>query len=144
MRVLININIFMCLLVSSCGGVVGNIKKYEYNDIDSQTLKQAILNSYLNNPELIPEDSVGYGVGKDSSFYFNVDKNNTKYLFMCKIIESYADAGTELSLTSAVRVGEIMRLASNLSFWEKKEFKKIFEEEVISTIDKEVSLLSRK
>lgn len=142
MRKLFFISLITTLLVS-CGGVVGNIKQYEYKEIESQTLKRAITNAYLNNPELIPEDSVGYGVGKDSSFYFNVDKNNTKYLFMCKIIDSYAGVGTELSLTSAVKVGEIMKFASNLSFFEKRKFKKIFEEEVISKIDKEISLLTR-
>src|SRR5689334_12900072 len=139
--VLITILFSTCLL--SCGGVIGNIEKYRFDNVTVDSLKVAVNIVYLRNPEFRDFDSLKYqekkGIG-DGDYYCKIKENKQDYLFKYAFPEYPApnDTIVEIALTSAAVYGQDLKLARSISVVEKKKFRKMFEMYFISEVRKEL------
>ena len=132
---LLSLVTFLC----SCGGVVGSVEKYEFEDNTLEEIKRATNQVCKKHPELVKPESAPYGQnnGKDE-FYFLVHHEKKQYVLKCNIIPGFQDIGPEISLTSATKMGEIMKLASNMSYKEKRLYRTVFEKHILPKIKKEL------
>ena len=73
--------LYFSWLLVSCGGVVGNIGKYSFPDISSDSLKHAMNKVYREYPELIKTDTTLYGKNNGMDFYYIYHSNGYKYVF---------------------------------------------------------------
>ena len=128
------------IIFISCGGVIGNIEKYSFTNIDLDSLRGALNNVYIKYPELIKNDSTKYGINNNKNFYYVLNMGDKKIVFLCNIIvyPSPYEKNIELSLTSATVWGQIMRLAPEMGFFEKRKFRKLFEENILPKIKREL------
>src|SRR5206468_4159268 len=119
----------------SCGGVIGNIKKYSFPDIDSTTLNAALIEVYQKYPTLTKNSKL-YGRNNGIDFFYILDDNGNKCVFLCNIIvyPPPDDKGTDLTLTTATTWGKPMYLATKLGFWEKRKYEKLFEKNILPEI----------
>ncbi|MBS1511550.1 MAG: hypothetical protein JST86_11955 [Bacteroidetes bacterium] len=133
------------VILISCGGTIGNIQKYEFYNIDSGILENAISRVYKNHPDLIKKDSALYGKNEGNSFYFSLNYVSDTIIFLCNVIDYPSIKGKEvdLSLTSAARKDEIMKMATNMNFFEKKRYRKLFEDFVLPKIKNEIEIISK-
>jgi hypothetical protein len=132
-------------LVFSCGGVIGNIEKYRFDNVSTEELKAALNRVYAGHPDLIKSDTTMYGMNDGEDFYFKVKKDGTDYIFNCHVI-NYNDPNynaVDLSLTTATEWGEIMNLAPKMGFFEKRKYRKLFEETILPKIRGEVTNVSQ-
>jgi hypothetical protein len=129
------------LLLNSCGGVIGNIEKYPFPKISSDTLKKALNNIYTKYPELKKSDTTLYGNNNGEDFYYLISSGKQKIVFKCHAIASqqpYDEEETELSLTTAAIWGETMKLAPEMGFFEKRKYRSLFEESILPKIKAEL------
>ena len=124
------------LLFISCGGVIGNIDKYSFSNIDSATLKEALNKVYIKYPELSKLDSTKYGMNNGEDFYYLLNTEGHKTLFLCHVIvyPPPYDKEIDLSLTTATTWGETMNLAPKMGFFEKRRYRNLFEENILPKI----------
>lgn len=133
------------LLVCSCGGVIGNIEKYRFDNISTGDLETALNNVYKRHPDLLKKDTTMYGMNDGESFYFKLARDGTVYVFKCRVI-NYRNVNhhaVDLSLTSATEWGNIMNLAPKMGFFEKRKYRKLFEETILPKIKDELSTTSQ-
>ena len=128
--------LYFSWLLVSCGGVVGNIGKYSFPDISSDSLKHAMNKVYREYPELIKTDTTLYGKNNGMDFYYIYHSNGYKYVFLCNVIayQSPNDKEVELSLTAATKWGEIMKLSTKMRTKEKREYEQLFEKNILPKI----------
>lgn len=137
----VTIILFFIFFIYSCGGVIGNIEKYSLPNISSGKLKEALNKVYIKHPELIKSDTTMYGNNNGDEFYYVLtDNGGQKIIFECSAINSVwpNDKETELSLTSAAIWGETMKLAPKMSFFEKRKYRNLFEENILPKIKEEL------
>ena len=120
------------LLLYSCGGVVGNIEKYSFPNVNPDSLKAALNRVYNKYPELIKSDTTMYGKNNGDDFYYLLNNGKQKNVFQCNVIVYPApyDKEIDLSLTTAATWGETMQLAPKMGVLKKENtenyLKKIF------------------
>ena len=117
------------------GGVIGNIEKYPLNGVEPDSLKSALNKVYIKYPELIKTGSK-YGVNDGKDFYYILNTKDEKIVFLCNVVTYDYPSSNEmdLSLTSAVGWGQLMELAPNMSFFEKRKYRKLFEKNILTKI----------
>ena len=127
--------ILALLTLISCGGVIGNIEKYPFDNFSVSDLKAALNAVYLENPELKKTDTTMYGMNDGKNFYFMLDNGGERYVFVCNVVD-YHDPkyGIDLSLTTATKWGDVMELAPRMSFFEKRNYRKLFEENILPKV----------
>jgi hypothetical protein len=128
------------LLLYSCGGVVGNIEKYSFSDVNPDSLKAALNRIYIKYPELIKSDTTMYGKNNGDDFYYLLNNGKQKNVFQCNIIVYPApyDKEIDLSLTAATTWGKTMHLAAKMGFFEKRKYRKLFEKNILPIIKEEL------
>lgn len=126
---------FALLTLFSCGGVTGYIEKYPFDNVSVVDLKAALNNVYLKYPELEKTDTTKYGKNDGEEFYFTLDYEGEEYLFVCNVVD-YHDPkyGVDLSLTTATKWGHVMELAPRMGFFKKRNYRKIFEQNILPKI----------
>ena len=127
------------ILLFSCGGVIGNIEKYEFSNVNTETIINALNKVYTKYPEVIKSDTTKYGSNNGEDFYFLLNIEGQKIVFICNVI-AYPppyDKKTDLSLTSAAMWGRTMKLAPKMGFFEKRKYRKLFEENILPKIKEE-------
>jgi hypothetical protein len=122
------------LILLSCGGVVGNIKKYKLNNCTEKHIVLAINELYKYNPELIKNDTLLYGTNDDENYYFKLKHDKFTYIFNCHIVKEKNNVPIELSLTGATKYGDVMKLATELTFNEKILYIELFERKIFPKI----------
>jgi hypothetical protein len=135
--------IFLWVL-SSCGGVIGNIEKYEFPHNSAEELRMALEFVYLKHPEIQKTDTTMYGMNDGESFYFVLVDGDDRYVFECSVI-SYHDPRypIDLSLTTATKWGEVMELAPRMGFWKKRKYRNLFEDNILPKIREALSNASQ-
>ena len=123
--------------LDSCGGVIGNIQKYEFSTTQD-SLTRALNSVYKKYPSLIKNDTTLYGNNDGKDFYYIVNKNQSTIVFDCWIINYDTRTSIDLTLVTAADWGQTMELAPKMGFWEKRRFRLIFEEEVLPKIKAEL------
>src|SRR5688572_8275515 len=104
------------LFFCSCGGVIGHIEKYRFNNTSIASLKSAIERVYVKHPEHKDFDSnryfEGQGIG-DGDYYCTLTDNRQKYLFVYAFPQYPApnDTIVEIALTTAGVYGQDLPLA---------------------------------
>jgi len=133
--------LIVILFYSSCGGVAGNISKYSFAGVPPGILKDAMFRVYDKYPEVIKSDTTKYGNNDGEEFYYLTTDKQEKIVFKCHVIPPVPpyDTTTELSLTAAAVWGQTMKLAPDISFWEKWKFAKQFEEHILPQIKEMVN-----
>jgi hypothetical protein len=128
------------LLLYSCGGVIGNIEKYPFPGISKDSLMAAVNKVYSTYPELQKTDTSMYGVSNGNSFYFVLEHEEQRFVFSCSIITYPPPYNNEidLSLTTATTWGNRMKLAPNMGFFEKRKYRKLFEQFILPKIKQEL------
>ncbi len=140
---LLTIAAFLSILLCSCGGVIGSIEKYRFQNISLDSLKGGISKVYATHPELKDFDTLKYQQGLsigDGDYYCTATEKGTKYLFKYAFpkYDSPYDTIVEVSLSSAAPYGQGLNLASKLGFFEKRKYKKLFTQYFIEAVSKEV------
>jgi hypothetical protein len=131
----------LVVLLSSCGGVIGNIEKYEFSNVNVEIVKTALNKVYAKYPEVIKSDTTMYGNNNGEDFYFFINVEGQKIVFKCNVIAYPApyDKKTDLSLTTATIWGKTMKLAPEMGFFEKRKYRKLFEESILPKIKEEIN-----
>ena len=140
-KVSLSIILFVSIfLLYSCGGVVGNIEKYSFPNVNVDSLKEALNRVYIKYPELIKSDTTKYGKNDGDHFYYVLNDSEKRIVFECNVVVYPApyDKEIDLSLTSATTWGEIMNLAPEMGFFEKRKYRKLFEENILPKIKEEL------
>jgi hypothetical protein len=77
--------------------------------------------------------------GKD--FYFILNMESKRYVFNCHVINySGGNYGPiDLSLTTATEWGQVMNLAPNMGFMEKRRYRRLFEDNILTKIKDELN-----
>lgn len=123
-------------ILISCGGVVGTLKKYELKTTE-ENLELAIQNVYNQYPTFVKIDTVLYG-NDSNDFFFMLKDNDDTIVFRCNIIPPMAGIGTELSLTSATKYGDVLKVASKISYLNKMKYIRKFEKNILPKIKAEL------
>src|SRR5690554_4544492 len=126
--------LIILILFFSCGGVVGTIKKYEFKESTLQDLRSAVENVYKIDPNLRKPDTSLYGENRVNTYYFYLNDKRKMYILKCDLIDGLQGVGVEVSLTSGTEWGEVLELASNLSFIQKRKYKELFEKYILPKI----------
>jgi hypothetical protein len=128
------------LLLNSCGGVVGNIEKYTFPNVNPDSLKAVLNRVYIKYPELIKSETTMYGKNDGNDFYYLLNTKGQKYVFQCNVVVYPApyDKETDLSLTAATTWGETMELAPKMGFFKKRRYRKLFEKNILPKIKEEL------
>ena len=131
--------LFACL---SCGGIIsagvtGSIEKYEFTE-SADSLKAALNRVYKKYPNLIKTDTILYGKNNGEDYLYIVKDQQDTTVFICNVITYDNEKTIELSLTSAVTWGQGMKLAPRMGFWEKRRYRRIFEDKVLPKIKEEI------
>ncbi len=129
------------MIISGCGGVVGSIKKYNYN-ISPQKLKLAVENLYNEHPEWIPpNDSAKRTFGKyylpEHKEYLLYLTDDKKYLLNFAVLHENDSIQKEstLALLRGAEYGKILYLESNLTKKEKSNYIKLFQKVFIRELN---------
>jgi phage anti-repressor protein len=132
------------LIMAACGGVVGNIEKYRFPGYSMNEVKGAVQNVYRKKPEMRYLDTMKYKDKQktriDGDYYILIEDNNEKYLFVyCypALVPNY-DTTVEIALLTGANYGEDLNLAKDISFSEKRKYKKLFERYFIEEVRKEL------
>lgn len=133
-----NIYLFLLLVFLGCGGVVGNIERYKF-DISKNLLDSRVVELFIKFPELnIPDSSI---YKEDSIIKLcMIHDGNRKIVFGFCLLK-YNDNGiekndaSEIVLTHAGVYGDILKFDSDLSYFEKYSYKKLFRSQFIEKID---------
>jgi len=130
----------------SCGGVVGNIEKYPLNNVTYTAVIDALDRVYSKYPELQKTDTTKYGMNDGKNFYFFLDIDNKQFVFNCHVINySGGNYGSnDLSLTTATEWGQVMDLAPNMGFIEKRRYRRLFEDNILPRIRAELNAPQQK
>lgn len=129
----------IAIFLYSCGGVIGNIEKYPFPGISKDNLIAAINKVYITHPELQKTDTSMYGVSDENRFHFVLDHEDQKFVFSCSIITYQSPYNSiDLSLTTATTWGNRMKLAPDMGFFEKRKYKKLFEQFILPKIKQEL------
>ena len=135
------LKIFMTILListlHSCGGVIGNIEKYQFL-VSQDSLTKTMSSVYKKYPSLIKSDTTLYGNNDGKDFYHIVSKNQDTTVFECCIINYDNRESIDLTLTTAADWDQMMELAPSMGFWEKRRYRLLFEEEVLPKIKAEL------
>jgi hypothetical protein len=131
------------LALFSCGGVIGNIEKYRFENTSIESLKNAVQKVYLKNPQLKQFDSLKYEAGNgigDGDYYCKLNKSGQDFIFQYSYPQYPPpnDTISEIALTSAAKYGEPLKLANRISSLEKTEYRNLFEKYFIAQIKKEL------
>lgn len=134
----------MLIILYSCGGVTGNIKKYRFETASLDSVKAAVARVYLNHPEYRNFDTAKFQEGRhlgDASYYCRIKTNNQDYFFKYAYPQypQPNDTIVEIALLSAAKFGGDLELAKNIGYFKKRTYKKIFEEHFIANVYKELS-----
>lgn len=130
-------------LLFSCGGVIGNIEKYRFENISLSTLKAAVSNVNLKHPEFRNFDTSkfkeGVSIG-DGNYYCRIKDNNQDYFFKYAYPQYPPpnDTIVEIALTSAAKFGEDLDLARDITVAEKNKYRSLFEKYFIKEIRQEL------
>lgn len=133
--------ILILLITISCGGVIGNIEKYPLENVTYNEVIEALDRVYTKYPELQKTDTTKYGMNNGKEFYFILNMENKRYVFDCHVINySGGNYGSiDLSLTTATEWGQVMDLAPNMGFMEKRRYRRLFEENILPRIREELN-----
>jgi hypothetical protein len=134
---IVAIFLFVChYMLEIVGGGNGNIEKYSFSNISPDSLKIALNRTYAKYPELIKTDTVKYGSNNGDDFFYVLNSNNEKIVFLCNVViySPPYDKDIDLSLTTATTWGQTMQLASQMGFFEKRKFRRLFEENILPKI----------
>lgn len=144
-RFLFVLGITLLLITGGCGGVIGSIEKYMFN-VQKEKLEetiQVILNEY---PHMQKPDSI-YGLSQSEheklrdNYCILLDNNNryvVKFSFVGDSISWAKSTKTVISLASGAKYGETLFLESKISFWDKRKYSRLFEEQFISKLRREL------
>ena len=132
----------ICLLYS-CGGVIGNIKKFRFHNISKDSLESAIEKVYIRHPNMKDFDSTKYKEKKsigDGDYYCRIKENKQDYFFKYAFPQYPPpnDSIVEIALTSAAIYGQDLNLAKDIKEVEKNKYSSIFEKYFITEIRKEL------
>ena len=135
--------LFLSIFFYSCGGVIGNIKKYRFENISLSTLKTAVHTVNVKHPDFRNFDTSkfkeGTGIG-DGDYYCRIKENGQDYFFQYAYVQYDPPNNTfvEIALTSAAKYGEDLDLAKDIDFLKKDKYDKLFEKYFISEVRKEL------
>jgi hypothetical protein len=126
--------IFGILILISCGGVVGNIEKYDFSGYKYQEVKNAVERTFIDKPELLYEKIKNDSI--NGLYYCVLDNGSGKEVYKLKVIDAIPpyDSTVQIALVSVAEYGEVMYLAKNISYLKKRKFKKTFEENYLTLI----------
>jgi hypothetical protein len=127
----------MIFLFISCGGVIGNIEKYEFTT-SQDSLKMALNNVYVKYPSLMKNNAAMYGKNDEENFYYVANEKHDTTVFECCVITYESRNSVDLCLTSAVTWGKTMKLAPTMGFWEKRKYRRLFEREILPKIKEQI------
>lgn len=141
---LLSVLFLAIIFLNSCGGTIGNIEKYNFNNVSQDSLKAAVAKVYSKHPELKKYDTTKYKDGKPESIpvrhYCTVNENNEIFLFIYaypKYPPPY-DTISEIALLTASKYGEDLPLASKIGFFNKRKYRKLFNKYFISLVKMEL------
>jgi hypothetical protein len=134
------------IIFYSCGGTIGNIEKYRFQNITIDSLKSIVEIVNLEHPELRQFDTTMFQEGKsglgDGDFYCTIrdKKNHQKYCFEYAYVQYSPphNGFVEIALTYAGKYGEELKIEKDLGFFEKRKYKKLFKEYFIEKVRKKV------
>ena len=138
--ILVLVLILSTYILYSCGGVIGNIQKYSFSNVSATELKAALNRVYIKYPELVKSNDKMYGKNNEEDFYYLLDNNGQKIVFQCNVIvySPPYEKEIDLSLTTAATWGKVMQLAPEMGFFEKRKYRKLFEENILPKVKEEL------
>jgi hypothetical protein len=123
--------------------VIGNIEKYPLEGVTNDEVIEALDRVYSKYPELRKTDTTKYGRNNGKDFHFILNMENKQYVFNCHLINySGGNYGPiDLSLTTATEWGQVMDLAPNMGFMEKRRYRRLFEDNILPRIKEELNAI---
>jgi hypothetical protein len=121
--------LFLCLLLSGCGGVVGNLERYEYA-LSKPALDRHVEQLLLSYPDYPSREIEAiYHVSTNeviAGYRFLLLPHNGQQLVFG--FSSYSSGKrSKLALVYAAPLGEVLRLPTQRPFWEKWRYAALFE-----------------
>lgn len=131
---------FGIILLSGCGGAIGNIEKYEYNK-KITVLEEAIDRVFRDKPEYKSNEvekmyNTSSGVGIKGMRYIIVQSNNTKIVFGFRPIAT--GNTSEIALVYAAPFGEVLILPTKMSYMYKRNYSYTFKKSFILDLEHEM------
>lgn len=132
--------ILQIIIISSCGGVIGNIEKYRFTNTAFDSLESAVKKVFTENPQLKNFDTTIYKEGiaiGNGDFYCRIkmdDESDYLFQFAYPKYPSPNDTIVEIALTSANKYGSELPLSKKISKTNKEKYKKIFEKYFIQKV----------
>lgn len=127
--------LFLCLLLSGCGGVVGNVEKYDY-ELSKPALDSHVEQLLRNYPDS-REAEARYHVKEDeflSPFHYLVLTHQGQRLIFGFTTHSIGKRSM-LALVYAAPLGDMLVLPAQRPFWEKWWYASLFETRFIDKLN---------
>ena len=129
--------LILIFIFSGCGGVVGNIERYQF-DLTKDSLDFLVAEIYIRFPELNVPDTSIYKEDNNIKLCMIQDGERKIVFGFCSL--RYNDNGieknnaSEIVLTHAGVYGEILKFDKDLSFYKKYSYKKLFKSQFIAKL----------
>ena len=139
--ILIIMSFCFSIFLLSCGGTIGRIESYDFPRYDSSTLRNKVKTLLNKNPSLCEFDTSKYEEGKSTLlngyYYITVTDGGVKYILKYAYRKQDSlEVTPSISLLSGAKYGEGLLFAKNIGYFDKKLYKKLFEERFIDELTK--------
>lgn len=138
-----NLVLFLCLLLSSCGGVVGNLEKYDY-DLSKPVLDrhvELLLRRYPDYPSR--EIEARYHVSTEEFTsrhrYLLLPYKGQRLVFGFQTFSVGKRSG--LALVYAAPLGDLLELPTQRPFWEKWWYASLFETMFVDKLNQRLKVV---
>lgn len=128
-------------LLTSCGGVIGNIKRYRFSNITRDSLKKVVARVDSVHPELKDFDTI-YQEGEseliDGYYHCRIRDGKDDLILVYAYPHAPIDTSIEIALLSGGTYDGIKPLAKDISSSKKREYIRLFEKHFIQYVYEEL------
>ena len=137
-KIYILLSVAVCLSLYSCGGVIGNIERYTFENITRDSLKEIVAKVREEHPELTRFDTTKYKEGVngiiDGDYFCRIQEDGLDMMFVYAYPHAPVDTSIEIALLSAGTYQEVLPLAKDITASKKRYYKQLFEKHFINYI----------
>jgi hypothetical protein len=124
----------MVLILKSCGGTIGSIERYRYYNGSADSLVQYLDALYIKYPNNLHRRPTSRREGCFKYLLLH-GQNKDSLTFTCCVngVDSFPP---HISLVYAGQAGKKQKTRSDIGFWEKRKYCRIFEDSILSRLNK--------
>ncbi|WPQ66302.1 hypothetical protein SIO70_15685 [Chitinophaga sancti] len=140
-KFILKLSLFPLIMLYACGGVLGHIERYKFENISPSRLQTVVANYLSIHKEYSSDKFKSVEIVPDTYEYYITIRDGSSVYKMAYIFPKYDppyDTIAEITLTTAGPIDKPLKLSGDLGFFEKRKYQKLFKEYFIEKIKREL------